>query len=141
MTFTPKIKRKRIVDALTPPVTSPEHLIALKLFAALNDPERKFKELSDIEELLRVAVVDNTLVKNILPNTKWMIFTMKSSKHPNEIKELRFAWDPGAPKESALRSEAGTAAEGTTIAKEFQIPRSLLRYAEMFVAVTFCSWL
>jgi hypothetical protein len=35
------------------PVVSPEHLVALKLFAAQNDPQRKLKELADIQELLR----------------------------------------------------------------------------------------
>ena len=40
------------------PVVSPEHLIAMKLFAAKNDPSRKWRELSDIRELILHTHVD-----------------------------------------------------------------------------------
>ena len=45
------------------PVVSPEHLIALKLFAAHNEPKRKLRELSDIQDILRRVTVDRTVVK------------------------------------------------------------------------------
>jgi hypothetical protein len=45
------------------PVVSPEHLIALKLFAAHNDPQRKYREFSDIQEILRRVMVDKKVVK------------------------------------------------------------------------------
>ena len=44
------------------PIVSPEHLIALKLFAIKNDPGRKFKELSDIKEIMqRTNIAGNTM--------------------------------------------------------------------------------
>ena len=49
------------------PVISVEHLIALKLFAAHSNPDRIFKELSDVKELLnRVDIKDFTVKKYFL---------------------------------------------------------------------------
>jgi hypothetical protein len=45
------------------PVVSPEHLIALKLFAAHNDPRRRFRELGDIREVMARAGVDMETVR------------------------------------------------------------------------------
>ncbi len=40
------------------PVARAEHLIALKLFAVKNDPDRKFRELSDIQQMMRLPGID-----------------------------------------------------------------------------------
>lgn len=45
------------------PVVSPEHLVALKLFAVHNDPDRKHKELADIKEILRITEVDKGRIR------------------------------------------------------------------------------
>lgn len=46
------------------PVVSPQHLIALKLFAAHNDPQRKYKEFGDVQELLHRVTIDKSSVRN-----------------------------------------------------------------------------
>jgi hypothetical protein len=56
-------QKKVIFENLELPVVSPEHLIALKLFAIHNDPDRKFKELGDIKEILRHTVVDHPTIR------------------------------------------------------------------------------
>lgn len=43
-----------ILDGLLIPVVRPEHLIALKVFAMKNDPKRSFREMADIQQLMRV---------------------------------------------------------------------------------------
>ena len=53
-----------LFDTITVPVVNAEHLIALKLFAAQNNPDRLFKELSDIKELLARSKVNALSVKN-----------------------------------------------------------------------------
>jgi hypothetical protein len=45
------------------PVVSPEHLVALKLFAIRNDPDRKYKELADIKEIVRLTIIDKDQVQ------------------------------------------------------------------------------
>lgn len=44
-----------IFEGLSVPVVRPEHLIALKIFAMKNDPERSFREMADIKQLLSLA--------------------------------------------------------------------------------------
>ncbi len=44
-------------------VPSPEHLIAMKVHAAKNDPSRTFRELADIEHLFRVPGVEPESVR------------------------------------------------------------------------------
>lgn len=59
------IIRKKFNDRLTLPVVCPEHLIALKLFSLKNDPDRKYRELADLKELInRVAINIDLLDKN-----------------------------------------------------------------------------
>jgi hypothetical protein len=55
-------KRSFLIDSELP-VVSPEHLIALKIFAIKNDPDRKFKELADIEEILKNTPVDKEVIR------------------------------------------------------------------------------
>ncbi len=45
------------------PGVRPEHLIALKIFAMKNDPERSFREMADIQQLLSLAEIDVDEVK------------------------------------------------------------------------------
>ncbi|SHE33470.1 Uncharacterised nucleotidyltransferase [Desulfacinum infernum DSM 9756] len=47
------------------PVAKPEHLIALKVFAMKNDPTRLFREMADLEYLVRVDGVNQEEVKKI----------------------------------------------------------------------------
>ena len=44
-----------IFEGLSVPVVRPEHLIALKIFAMKNDPERSFREMADIQQLLSLT--------------------------------------------------------------------------------------
>ena len=54
------VRKKLVLEGLELPVISPDHLILLKLFAAQNEPGRKFKELADIKELYNRTNVDKT---------------------------------------------------------------------------------
>jgi hypothetical protein len=47
-----------LIDDLSVPVVRAEHLIALKVFAMKNDPERSFKELADLQYLIRLPELD-----------------------------------------------------------------------------------
>jgi len=47
------------------PVVAPEHLVAMKLFAASQSPERKLRDLADIRALLENATVDRDMVKTL----------------------------------------------------------------------------
>jgi hypothetical protein len=57
-------EKRPVFHGLELPVVSPEHLIAMKLFAVQNNPERKFKDLADIKELLHHATYDHRKVKD-----------------------------------------------------------------------------
>jgi hypothetical protein len=56
------IQRRVLFENQEIPVVSPEHLVALKLFAIRNDPDRKYKELADIKENFRITGVDRDQV-------------------------------------------------------------------------------
>lgn len=45
------------------PVVKAEHLIALKLFAMKNDPQRGLQDMADIQQLLRMTPVDRDEVR------------------------------------------------------------------------------
>ena len=51
-------KDMTIFENFRHPVVSPEHLIALKLFAIHNEPSRKYKELADIKEIYKHTTID-----------------------------------------------------------------------------------
>jgi hypothetical protein len=57
------IKNKLVLEDIEVPVVSPEHLIALKLFAIQNDPDRKFRELGDIKEIIHLTQPNKSEVK------------------------------------------------------------------------------
>jgi hypothetical protein len=61
--FFSSTEEKLIFNDVAVPVPSAENLIALKLFAAQNNPDRKFKELSDIREILNRSEVNDSTVK------------------------------------------------------------------------------
>ncbi|MGM0453795.1 MAG: nucleotidyl transferase AbiEii/AbiGii toxin family protein [Thermodesulfobacteriota bacterium] len=58
------VKKMGVFQDINLPVVSGEHLLALKLFAIQNDPHRKFKELADIKELLRLIDLDKETIRN-----------------------------------------------------------------------------
>jgi hypothetical protein len=47
-----------LIDDISVPVAKAEHLIALKVFAMKNDPERSFREMADLQYLLRLPGLD-----------------------------------------------------------------------------------
>jgi len=68
------------------PVIDHNHLIILKLFALKNDPDRKYKELADIKELLKLVTVDKEIrpffelpvpLKHPVKRSLWRSFPIK----------------------------------------------------------------
>ena len=47
-----------LIDDISVPVAKAEHLIALKVFAMKNDPERSFREMADLQYLLGLPGMD-----------------------------------------------------------------------------------
>jgi len=45
------------------PIVAPEHLLAMKLFSASNDPSRTLKDLADVKELIKNTSMDPELIK------------------------------------------------------------------------------
>jgi predicted nucleotidyltransferase len=58
--------KKVLFENLRISIVSERHLIALKLFAAKNDPERKLRELADIKELVKIGHIDKLQVIELL---------------------------------------------------------------------------
>lgn len=54
-----------VLEGLTIPVVKAEHLIALKVFAMKNDPQRTFREMADLHHLLRLPGIDREEVSSI----------------------------------------------------------------------------
>jgi hypothetical protein len=52
-----------ILGDITIPVVRPEHLVALKVFAMKNDPNRALREMADIEYLLRLPEIEMETAK------------------------------------------------------------------------------
>lgn len=57
-------KNRMIFKDFSVPVVSAEHLVAMKLFAVQNNPERKFKDFSDIKEILMHTTFNKSIVRN-----------------------------------------------------------------------------
>jgi hypothetical protein len=57
------VRNREIFKGADVPVVSAEHLIAMKLFAASSNPERKFKDLGDVKEIICNVNVDREFVK------------------------------------------------------------------------------
>ena len=47
-----------VLDDISVPVVRAEHLITLKIFAMKNDPERSFREMADLQYLLKLPGLD-----------------------------------------------------------------------------------
>jgi hypothetical protein len=56
-------RRLLILGDLSLPVISPEHLVALKVFAMKNDPDRVFREMADIKHILSLPGIDIEAIK------------------------------------------------------------------------------
>lgn len=52
-----------LLDEISIPVVKLEHLIALKVYAMQNDPDRTFQEMADIQHLMRVPGIDRDEVR------------------------------------------------------------------------------
>jgi hypothetical protein len=64
------VQRRIIFKERKFPVVSAEHLIAMKLFAASNNPERRFRDLADIKEILKNAEVDKGTIRKLFGKYK-----------------------------------------------------------------------
>jgi len=51
-------RRVLVFADLTLPVVKPEHIVALKVFAMKNNPERTLREMADIKELLNLPEIN-----------------------------------------------------------------------------------
>jgi predicted nucleotidyltransferase len=56
-------KRRILFEDLKIPVVSPEHLIAMKLFTAKHNGQRRLKDLADIKEIIGAVNVDKNSIK------------------------------------------------------------------------------
>jgi hypothetical protein len=56
-------ENKLVLDDVPVPVVSAEHLIAMKLFSAHNNPDRLFKDLGDVRELIVRSGISPLLIK------------------------------------------------------------------------------
>jgi hypothetical protein len=57
------VTRRTILKDVIVPIVAPEHLLAMKLFSASNDPDRTLKDLADVKELIKNTSLDAELVK------------------------------------------------------------------------------
>jgi hypothetical protein len=60
------VEEKVLFEGVAVKVVSPEHLIAMKLFAARNNPDRRLRELADIKELVARAGCDDGALREYL---------------------------------------------------------------------------
>jgi hypothetical protein len=59
-----KSARPMVIQSSTLPVPRAEHLIAMKLQAIRNDPDRRLRDLADIRHLVRIQGVDQNEVRD-----------------------------------------------------------------------------
>jgi DNA-binding MarR family transcriptional regulator len=52
-----------VLEGMPLPVVKAEHLIALKVFAMKNDPERPLREMAHLQQLLRLPGIDHKEVR------------------------------------------------------------------------------
>jgi hypothetical protein len=57
------IQKRVLFEDVKIPVVSPEHLIAMKLFAAKHNGQRRLKDLADIKELIAAVDVDEAAIR------------------------------------------------------------------------------
>jgi predicted nucleotidyltransferase len=60
-----KAQKKILFKDCAIPVVSPEDLVAMKLFSASHNEERRFKDLADVKELSKVAKIDPHTLKKL----------------------------------------------------------------------------
>ncbi|MBD3271116.1 MAG: hypothetical protein GF384_01095 [Elusimicrobia bacterium] len=80
-------RKRMIFNTLNIPVVSPEHLVALKLFAIKNNPDRKLRDLADIKELLQRVNYDRKKVQQYFKKYKMYNYyneILKSTQNENE---------------------------------------------------------
>ncbi len=64
-----EVRRLKLFKNINLPVASPEHIVALKVFAIKNDPERLHSEMADIKALVDMNIVSEDTVKRYFK--KW----------------------------------------------------------------------
>ena len=57
------VENKALFNGLEFPVASKEHLVAMKLFAIQNNPDRKYKDLADIKEILKNTEYNKEVIR------------------------------------------------------------------------------
>jgi hypothetical protein len=57
------VQKRVLFEDLKIPVVSAEHLIAMKLFAAKHNGERRLKDLSDIKEIIAAVNIDKSSIR------------------------------------------------------------------------------
>jgi hypothetical protein len=60
------VEKRAIFKGTLVPVVAPQHLIAMKLFAASSNPERKLRDLSDVKAIYTATNVDKEIVKKYI---------------------------------------------------------------------------
>lgn len=58
-----KTEHRLVFKDLKLPTVSPEHIVAMKLFAIQNNPERKLRDLADIKEIVRLTNCNKETIK------------------------------------------------------------------------------
>ena len=64
-----EVRRLKLFKNINLPVASPEHIVALKVFAIKNDPQRFHSEMADIKALMDMKIVNEDTVKRYFK--KW----------------------------------------------------------------------
>ena len=64
-----EVRRLKLFKNIHVPVASPEHIVALKVFAIKNDPQRFHSEMADIKALMDMKIVNEDTVKRYFK--KW----------------------------------------------------------------------
>lgn len=75
-----------LLDDISIPVVRPEHLIALKVFAMKNDPERSYREMADLQFLLNLSGLDMEEIRGYFERygqmEKYLELTEKKKEKP-----------------------------------------------------------
>jgi len=75
-----------LLDDISVPVVRPEHLIALKVFAMKNDPDRSLREMADLQYLLKLPGLDSEEIQGYFEKygqmEKYVELTKREKKNP-----------------------------------------------------------
>jgi len=58
------VEKKNIFNDISVNVSSPQHLIAMKLFASKNNHQRKYKDYADIAELVKLTNIPKDAIRD-----------------------------------------------------------------------------